>query len=275
MSQHIARKRFGQHFLSDGGIIQSIVDAIHPLPGQPMVEIGPGLAALTQPLVERLGHLTVIELDRDLAKRLRDHGHLTVIESDVLKVDFASISIAQAATNTIANSGLSEGSPPRTKLRVVGNLPYNISTPILFHLLEFVDCIEDQHFMLQKEVVDRMVAQPDTSDFSRLSVMLQWRYAMEDVLFVPPESFDPPPRVDSAVVRMLPLAPAPGVDAKLLSELVQVAFSQRRKLLRHTLGRWLEARDFGGTFDVQRRAQEVPVQDYLALVKQLAPAPLV
>jgi 16S rRNA (adenine1518-N6/adenine1519-N6)-dimethyltransferase len=275
MSQHIARKRFGQHFLSDGGIIQSIVDAIHPLPGQPMVEIGPGLAALTQPLVERLGHLTVIELDRDLAKRLRDHGHLTVIESDVLKVDFASISIAQAATNTIANSGLSESPPPRTKLRVVGNLPYNISTPILFHLLEFVDCIEDQHFMLQKEVVDRMVAQPDTSDFSRLSVMLQWRYAMEDVLFVPPESFDPPPRVDSAVVRMLPLAPAPGVDAKLLSELVQVAFSQRRKLLRHTLGRWLEAREFGGTFDVQRRAQEVPVQDYLALVKQLAPAPLV
>jgi 16S rRNA (adenine1518-N6/adenine1519-N6)-dimethyltransferase len=275
MSQHIARKRFGQHFLSDGGIIQSIVDAIHPLPGQPMVEIGPGLAALTQPLVERLGHLTVIELDRDLAKRLRDHGHLTVIESDVLKVDFASISIAQTATNTIAITGLSESPSPRTKLRVVGNLPYNISTPILFHLLEHVDCIEDQHFMLQKEVVDRMVAQPDTSDFSRLSVMLQWRYAMEDVLFVPPESFDPPPRVDSAVVRMLPLAPAPDVDAKLLSELVQVAFSQRRKLLRHTLGRWLEAREFGGSFDVQRRAQEVPVQDYLALVKQLASAPLV
>ncbi|MDZ7937472.1 MAG: 16S rRNA (adenine(1518)-N(6)/adenine(1519)-N(6))-dimethyltransferase RsmA [Rhodoferax sp.] len=272
MSQHIARKRFGQHFLSDRGIIQSIVDAIHPLPGQPMVEIGPGLAALTQPLVERLGHLTVIELDRDLAKRLRDHSQLTVIESDVLKVDFARIDTAQPATETIANGAASAETTPRAKLRVVGNLPYNISTPILFHLLEYVDHIEDQHFMLQKEVVDRMVAQPDTSDFSRLSVMLQWRYAMEDVLFVPPESFDPPPRVDSAVVRMLPLSPAPDVDAKLLSEMVQVAFSQRRKLLRHTLGRWLEARGFAGTFDVQRRAQEVPVPEYLALVRQLTPA---
>jgi 16S rRNA (adenine1518-N6/adenine1519-N6)-dimethyltransferase len=272
MSQHIARKRFGQHFLSDRGIIESIVDAIRPQPGQPMVEIGPGLAALTQPLVERLGHLTVIELDRDLAKRLRDHGQLTVIESDVLKVDFSLIDIAQTATKTVATDGSVSGVICKPKLRVVGNLPYNISTPILFHLLDYVDHIEDQHFMLQKEVVDRMVAQPDTSDFSRLSVMLQWRYAMENVLFVPPESFDPPPRVDSAVVRMLPLSPAPEVDAKLLSEMVQVAFSQRRKLLRHTLGRWLEARDFGGTFDVQRRAQEVPVDEYLALVKQLAPA---
>lgn len=271
MSQHIARKRFGQHFLSDRSIIQSIVDAIHPQPGQPMVEIGPGLAALTQPLVERLGHLTVIELDRDLAKRLRDHGHLTVIESDVLKVDFSSIDIAREAPETIANNGLASVATSRPKLRVVGNLPYNISTPILFHLLDYVDHIEDQHFMLQKEVVDRMVAQPDTSDFSRLSVMLQWRYAMENVLFVPPESFDPPPRVDSAVVRMVPLSPAPEVDAKLLSEMVQMAFSQRRKLLRHTLGRWLEARGFGGQFDVQRRAQEVPVHEYLALVKQLAP----
>jgi 16S rRNA (adenine1518-N6/adenine1519-N6)-dimethyltransferase len=156
---------------------------------------------------------------------------------------------------------------------VVGNLPYNISTPILFHLLDYVDCIEDQHFMLQKEVIDRMVAQPDTSDFSRLSVMLQWRYAMEDVLFVPPESFDPPPRVDSAVVRMLPLAQPPAIDQRLFSEMVQVAFSQRRKLLRHTLGRWLEDKGFAGTFDVQRRAQEVPVQDYLDLVQQLCPAP--
>ncbi len=269
MTQHIARKRFGQHFLSDGGIIDAIVRAIDPKPGDPMVEIGPGLAALTQPLVERLGHLTVIELDRDLAKRLRSHGQLTVIESDVLNVDFSLIDTAQAATKTIANSAPA----PRPKLRVVGNLPYNISTPILFHLLDHVDCIEDQHFMLQKEVIDRMVAQPDTSDFSRLSVMLQWRYAMEDVLFVPPESFDPPPRVDSAVVRMLPLAQPPAIDQRLFSEMVQVAFSQRRKLLRHTLGRWLEDKGFAGTFDVQRRAQEVPVQDYLDLVQQLCPAP--
>jgi 16S rRNA (adenine1518-N6/adenine1519-N6)-dimethyltransferase len=151
------------------------------------------------------------------------------------------------------------------RLRVVGNLPYNISSPILFHLLQFVDRVEDQHFMLQKEVVDRMVAAPATADYGRLSVMLQWRYAMESVLFVPPESFDPPPRVDSAVVRMVPHErPAPIAEA-LLSEMVQVAFSQRRKILRHTLGKWLEQNGFGGEFDLQRRAEEVPVAEYLAL----------
>jgi len=203
-TKHIARKRFGQHFLTDPAIIDAIVRAIGPRPGQAMVEIGPGLAALTQPLVERLGRLAVIELDRDLAARLRQHGQLTVTEADVLKVDFAEL--AQSL-----------GAP---KLRVVGNLPYNISTPILFHLLEYVDGIVDQHFMLQKEVIDRMVAAPATSDYGRLSVMLQWRYAMENVLFVPPASFDPPPRVDSAVVRMVPLAQPPAVDARLLSELV-------------------------------------------------------
>ncbi|XDF35426.1 16S rRNA (adenine(1518)-N(6)/adenine(1519)-N(6))-dimethyltransferase RsmA [Paracidovorax avenae] len=252
--KHIPRKRFGQHFLADQAIIDAIVRAIAPAPGQPMVEIGPGLAALTQPLVERLGRLTVVELDRDLAQRLRSHGQLDVIESDVLKVDFSAVA---------ANLGA-------TRLRIVGNLPYNISTPILFHLLEHVDVVEDQHFMLQKEVIDRMVAQPATSDYGRLSVMLQWRYAMEDVLFVPPESFDPPPRVDSAVVRMVPhAAPAP-VAPRLLEELVQVAFSQRRKLLRHTLGRWLEARQFTGTFDTQRRAEEVPVADYVALAQACA-----
>ena len=252
--KHIARKRFGQHFLSDGGIIDAIVRAIDPRPGQPLLEIGPGLAALTQPLVERLGRLTVIELDRDLAARLRLHGQLDVIESDVLKVDFARVAQGLAAP----------------KIRVVGNLPYNISTPILFHLLEHVGVIEDQHFMLQKEVIDRMVASPATSDYGRLSVMLQWRYAMEDVLFVPPESFEPPPRVDSAVVRMVPRAEPAPVAPKLLEELVQVAFSQRRKLLRHTLGRWLEARQFAGTFDTQRRAEEVPVAEYVALAQACA-----
>ena len=252
--KHIPRKRFGQHFLADRLIIESIVDAINPKPGQIMVEIGPGLAALTQPLVERLGHLTVIELDRDLAVRLRGHPRLSVIESDVLKVDFTQVAQAQDAP----------------KLRVVGNLPYNISTPILFHLLDFVDVIEDQHFMLQKEVIDRMVARPSTSDYGRLSVMLQWRYAMENVLFVPPESFDPPPRVNSAVVRMVPREnPAP-IDVKLLSELVQVAFSQRRKLMRHTLGKWLTEKAFAGEFNVQRRAEEVPVAEYLDLALALA-----
>jgi 16S rRNA (adenine1518-N6/adenine1519-N6)-dimethyltransferase len=256
MRQHIARKRFGQHFLSDASVIDAIVREIAPKPGDPMVEIGPGLAALTQPLVERLGKLTVIELDRDLAARLRQHPQLRVVESDVLKVDFAELA---------ANLGA-----PR--LRIVGNLPYNISSPILFHLLQYVDRVVDQHFMLQKEVIDRMVAAPATSDYGRLSVMLQWRYAMEDVLFVPPESFEPPPKVDSAVVRMVPLDVPPQVDEALLSELVQVAFSQRRKILRHTLGRWLEQKGFAGTFDVQRRAEEVPVAEYVALTQALPAA---
>jgi len=248
--KHIARKRFGQHFLADSGLIDAIVRAIDPRPGQRMVEIGPGLAALTQPLVERVGRLTVIELDRDLAARLRAHPQLEVIESDVLKVDFAALQAREP--------GL---------IRVVGNLPYNISSPILFHLLPFAHVVQDQHFMLQKEVVDRMVASPATAAYGRLSVMLQWRYEMEDVLFVPPEAFDPPPKVDSAVVRMVPRAQPVAVDADLLSQLVQVAFSQRRKLLRHTLGRWLEQKAFGGEFNLQRRAEEVPVDEYLALAK--------
>ena len=251
--KHIPRKRFGQHFLSDHAIIDAIVRAIAPVPGQAVVEIGPGLAALTQPLVERLGQLTVIELDRDLAARLRSHGQLKVVESDVLKVDFAQL-------------GQALGAP---KMRVVGNLPYNISTPILFHLLQYVDGVQDQHFMLQKEVIDRMVAQPATADYGRLSVVLQWRYSMENVLFVPPQSFDPPPRVDSAVVRMVPLAQPAPVDAALLQTVVQVAFSQRRKLLRHSLGRWLQEHSYSGSFDLQRRAEEVPVADYVALVQQL------
>ncbi len=249
---HIPRKRFGQHFLADVAIIDAIVRAIAPRAGDSMVEIGPGLAALTQPLVERVGALTVIELDRDLAARLRAHPGLHVIESDVLKVDFASIARA-----------------PGRRLRVVGNLPYNISTPILFHLLNHAAIVEDQHFMLQKEVVDRMVARPATSAYGRLSVMLQWRYAMEDVLFVPPGSFEPPPRVDSAVVRMVPRESPEAVDAALLEVLVQVAFSQRRKLLRHSLGRWLDEKGFDGTFDLQRRAEEVPVAEYVALAQAL------
>ena len=249
---HVARKRFGQHFLTDHGIIDAIVAAIAPVAGEPVVEIGPGLAALTQPLVERLGQLTVIELDRDLAARLRQHPQLDVVESDILKVDIAALAQRLQASGS---------------LRIVGNLPYNISTPILFHLLDHVAVVRDQHFMLQKEVIDRMVAAPATADYGRLSVMLQWRYAMENVLFVPPGSFDPPPRVDSAVVRMVPLAEPPAIDVRLYGELVQTAFSQRRKILRNTLGRWLEARGFAGQFDLQRRAEEVPVPEYVALTQ--------
>jgi 16S rRNA (adenine1518-N6/adenine1519-N6)-dimethyltransferase len=254
MAQHQARKRFGQHFLTDGAVIEQIVQAIAPQRGEPMVEIGPGLAAMTQPLVERLGKLHVIELDRDLAVRLRQHTQLQVTESDVLKVDFSALA----------------HSMPTTALRVVGNLPYNISTPILFHLLEHVAVVKDQHFMLQKEVVERMVAQPSTANYGRLSVMLQWRYDMEMVLLVGPQAFNPPPRVDSAVVRMTPWAQPAALDARLLSELVQVAFSQRRKLLRHTLGQWLEARAFGGVFDVKRRAEEVAVAEYVALAQAVS-----
>lgn len=249
--KHIARKRFGQHFLSDQGVIECIVDAINPQAGEPVVEIGPGLAALTHPLLQRLKTMTVIELDRDLAARLRTQMGLKVVEADVLRVDFVEL----ATTLQVP------------KLRVVGNLPYNISTPILFHLLEQVDVVTDQHFMLQKEVIDRMVARPATSDYGRLSVMLQWRYAMEDVLFVPPQAFDPPPRVDSAVVRMVPMEQPAKLNPKLLQELVKVAFSQRRKLLRHTLGKWLQERGFSGNFDVQRRAEEVPVHEYTALAQ--------
>ena len=254
MAQHKARKRFGQHFLTDGAVIDQIVQAIAPQPGDAMVEIGPGLAAMTQPLVERLGRMHVIELDRDLAHRLREHAQLDVTQADVLKVDFTELAVTMQTG----------------QLRVVGNLPYNISTPILFHLLEHVAVVKDQHFMLQKEVVERMVAVPSTAHYGRLSVMLQWRYDMEMVLLVGPQAFDPPPRVDSAVVRMLPHAHGAAVDAKLLSELVQVAFSQRRKLLRHTLGQWLTQRGFSGDFDLQRRAEEVPVQQYLALAQTLS-----
>ncbi len=246
--KHIARKRFGQHFLTDGHVIDAIVAAIDPRPGEALVEIGPGLGALTGPLVARCGRLMVIELDRDLARRLREQSALQVIEADVLDVDFAAL--AGAATS---------------KLRIVGNLPYNISTPILFHLLGVAALVTDQHFMLQREVVQRMAADPGGKDYGRLSVMLQWRYQIDSVLDVPPQAFEPPPRVESAVVRMQPHAAVPGVDAALLADLVRVAFSQRRKLLRHTLGRWLEARGHCGAFDTQRRAEEVPVAEYVAL----------
>jgi 16S rRNA (adenine1518-N6/adenine1519-N6)-dimethyltransferase len=251
---HQPRKRFGQHFLADGGVLDAIVAAIDPRPGQALVEIGPGLGALTNPLVARCAQLTVVELDRDLAARLRKRPELTVVEADVLRVDFRALADQLGAA----------------KLRVVGNLPYNISSPILFHLLDAVDRVADQHFMLQKEVVDRMAAGPGGRDYGRLSVMLQWRYTIEALLDVPPEAFEPPPKVQSAVVRMVPRPADPGVDRLRLGELVTVAFSQRRKILRHTLGRWIEANAPGTAFDLQRRAEEVPVAEYLALARRPA-----
>ena len=252
------KKRFGQHFLVDPGVIDAIVRAVAPRPGEALVEIGPGRGAITMPLLERCGALRVIELDRDLAARLRRTPGLDVIEADVLRVDFAALA---------ANGG------DATRLRVVGNLPYNISTPILFHLLQSVDRVADQHVMLQKEVVDRLAADPGRKDYGRLSVMLQWRYEIEPLLDVPPGAFDPPPRVESAVVRMTPKPASPGVDPALLGELVSVAFSQRRKLLRHTLGRWLTERRASADFDLQRRAEEVPVDEYLRLAATLKATP--
>ncbi len=249
--KHIARKRFGQHFLVDGGIIEGIVAGIAPQPDDHMVEIGPGLGAITHPLLQHLKHLTVVELDRDLVTRLRTNPQLTVIDQDVLRVDF----------RALASAGL----------RIVGNLPYNISTPILFHLLDAVDVVKDQHFMLQKEVIDRMVAAPGTAAYGRLSVMLQWRYDMENFLHVPPTSFDPPPRVDSAMVRMVPKVAPPTVDFDRFSTMVQVAFSQRRKLLRHTLGVWLLTQGYTGDFDLRRRAEEVSVESYIDLLQALPP----
>lgn len=249
---HIARKRFGQHFLCDDAIIHAIVDGIDPRPGDRIVEIGPGLGALTHPLLDRIDRLTVVELDRDLAARMRRHPRVEVVEADVLSVDFGALQAAQP--------GL---------LRVVGNLPYNISSPILFALLPWAAVIQDQHFMLQKEVIDRMAAAPGTKDFGRLSILLQWRYDIEPFLEVPPEAFDPPPRVDSTVVRMTPRpSPAP-LDPKRLETVAQVAFSQRRKLLRHSLGPWLEAQGYTGQFNLLRRAEEVPVEEFVALAQEL------
>ena len=254
MRAHIARKRFGQHFLTAGDVIDRIVRAIAPQAGERLVEIGPGLGAMTIPLRAHCDALTVVELDRDLAERLRRRGDLDVVEADVLKVVFAAIAERL-------------GGP----LRIVGNLPYNISSPILFHLISAAPLVVDQLFMLQKEVVDRMAARPGSKAFGRLTVMLQWRYEIEHLFDVPPEAFDPPPRVNSAIVRMRPRAnPAP-VSQALLGKVVTVAFSQRRKVLRNTLGKWLAELGFTGEFDVSRRAEEVPVTEFIALALALAP----
>ena len=248
--KHAPRKRFGQHFLVDSGAIDAIARAIDGRAGEHIVEIGPGLGALTQPLRASGARLTLVELDRDLAARWRTVPDVEVVQADVLTVDFAA---------------LGAGHP----LRVAGNLPYNISTQILFHLLDFAPQVVDQHLMLQKEVVDRIAAAPDGRDYGRLSVMLQWRYDIEQLFDVPPAAFDPPPRVMSSVLRMVPWREPAAVDRALLSEIVTVAFSQRRKLLRHTLGRWLERAGAAAPFDVQRRAEEVPVAEYVRLAQAI------
>ena len=263
---HFARKRFGQNFLVDMGVIDSIVNVIRPQRGERMVEIGPGLGALTEPLIERLATpeapLHAVELDRDLIVRLKKKfGDLLELHSgDALDFDFS----------TLAAPGSPASKP---SLRIVGNLPYNISSPLLFHLTSFAHCVIDQHFMLQNEVVERMVAEPGSKAFSRLSVMLQYRYVIDKQLDVPPEAFQPPPKVDSAIVRMIPYAPheLPAVDERVLGELVTAAFSQRRKMLRNTLAAFRDKVDFEALgFDLQRRAEDVPVVEYVQVAQILA-----
>jgi 16S rRNA (adenine1518-N6/adenine1519-N6)-dimethyltransferase len=255
---HTARKRFGQHFLADPDIIEAIVRAIHPQTDDAMVEIGPGLGALTGPLIARLDHLHAVEIDRDVIttlKRKHDAARLTIDSGDALSYDFGALADRCGG-----------------RLRVVGNLPYNISTPLLFHLAGFAERIIDCHFMLQKEVVQRMVAGPGGRDYGRLSVMLQYRFEMEHLFDVPPEAFEPPPRVDSAIVRMTPKAAAlrDAQDEGLLGEVVMQAFSQRRKVLRNTLkGRATEAQMQACGISPAARAEEVPLANYVALANRL------
>ncbi|MEX3548268.1 MAG: 16S rRNA (adenine(1518)-N(6)/adenine(1519)-N(6))-dimethyltransferase RsmA [Burkholderia sp.] len=262
---HFARKRFGQNFLVDLGVIDSIVNAIRPQRGECMVEIGPGLGALTGPVIKRLATpevpLHAVEIDRDLIGRLKQRfGALLELHAgDALGFDFGSLALP--------------GDKP--SLRIIGNLPYNISSPLLFHLMDFAECVVDQHFMLQHEVVGRMVAEPGSKAFSRLSVMLQYRYVVDKLIDVPPESFQPPPKVDSAIVRMIPHAPheLAAVDVAVLGEVVTAAFSQRRKLLRNTLGAYRDAVDFDALgFDLVCRAEDVGVDEYVGLAQAVSAA---
>ena len=250
--KHIARKRFGQNFLTDDHVLNNIIDAIGPRKDDTMVEIGPGLAAMTNLLLKQLPHMHVVELDRDLVARLEKaypRERLTVHSGDALKFDFGSIPV-----------------PEGKKLRVVGNLPYNISSPLLFHLADYAEVVEDQHFMLQKEVVERMVAEPGTKAYGRLSVMLQWRYDMALLFVVPPEAFDPPPKVDSAIVRMVPTRRKLECDGARLEQVVQKAFSQRRKVIRNCVaGMFTEAQLVEAGIDPQARPEAVTLEQYVAL----------
>ena len=244
------RKRFGQHFLHDPGVLKRIVDAVAPAPGDAIVEIGPGEGALTRPLLERIGRLTAIEIDRDLAARLAQEfpsERLAVVCADVLDFDFSAL-------------------PAR--LRVVGNLPYNISTPVLFHLARFADRLRDMHFMLQLEVVRRMVARHSTPDYGRLSVMLQTRFRMQKLFNVAPGAFRPPPKVESAVVRLVPLPEKPDWDQALLEKVVRQAFSARRKTLRNALP--LEAGDYEAlALDPKLRPENLSPADYLRVTRRI------
>ncbi len=269
MNGHKAKKKFGQNFLVDQQIIADIIAAIHPEAEDNMVEIGPGLGALTRPLLKRLNHLHVVEIDRDIIARLESdypqenppnpllqrggdsRPKLTIHAGDALEFDLSTLP---------------------APLRIVGNLPYNISSPLLFHFASYAERIRDMHFMLQDEVVERMVAGPSTPAYGRLSVMLQYRFHIEKLLDVPPESFRPAPKVDSAIVRMIPL-PASEIlvrNERLFAEIVKAAFAQRRKTLRNTLRSYLDVEDFGRLgIDAQLRAENLAVSEFARVADYL------
>lgn len=258
---HVVRKRFGQNFLHDERVIQQIVASFTPIPGQSVVEIGPGLAALTKFLLPAVKRLHVIELDRDLAARLPKTlaglGELIIHEGDALKFDFSTLASADAP------------------IRVIGNLPYNISTPLIFHLLSHSELIVDMTFMLQKEVVDRLCSGPGDSAYGRLSVMTQYRCLPEWLFDVPPEAFNPPPKVMSAIIRLTPHAvlPHPCRDEKLLGEVVGTAFTMRRKTLRNALGKYPASALEKAGVNLGARPETLSVADYVAITHALLDEP--
>ncbi len=267
---HTARKRFGQNFLSDDNIIQSIVAAIYPQPDQFLVEIGPGLGALTEPVAERVERLTVVELDRDLAERLRHHPFLhqklNVIETDAMQFDFGQL---------YRDEHLAE---KNQKLRIFGNLPYNISTPLMFHLFNYCEQIQDMHFMLQKEVVKRLCAAPNSKAYGRLTIMAQYFCQVMPVLEVPPSAFKPAPKVDSAVVRLIPHStlPHPVKDLYWLNRVCTQAFNQRRKTLRNALSTLFSAENLTALgIDLNARAENLSIADYARLANWLCDNPVV
>jgi len=260
---HQAKKRFGQNFLHDAAIISDIVDAINPEPGENLVEIGPGLAALTEPVIERAGKLTVVELDRDLVERLRHHPflapHLTIYEHDALQFDFAQLATAERP------------------LRIFGNLPYNISTPLIFHLLTFKNNVKDMHFMLQKEVVARMAAAPGSKTYGRLSIMTQYQCQVLPVMEIAPEAFMPPPKVDSAIVRLIPHQQIvnPVKDLKALNHVCLTAFNQRRKTIRNSFKKIITVKSLEQlAIDATLRPENLTIDEYKKIADYIVDHPL-
>jgi len=261
-TQYQAKKRFGQNFLQDSNIIERIVKNIQPKESDNIIEIGPGLGAITKEILAYTQKMTVIELDREIIPKLKFNcdraGELTIYQQDALKTDFSEF--------------VSSESEETKKIRVIGNLPYNISTPIMFHLFEFLDDIQDMHFMLQKEVVERMSAGPNSKTYGRLSVMTQY-YCIPQMLFiVPPESFEPAPKVDSAIVRLVPNDKKPDItDFKLFSTMVTEAFGMRRKTIRNAWKKRLTDEEFiSAGIKSNLRPENLSLDDFVAAANFVA-----